>query len=189
MPVLSQDCPSYCGDAFPTYTQPDCNTKFKGGSNQVVLLKCNTSFNTDLSASAMGTAINSLISQGLATLLTNVKINYDAPSDVTGPSYVGCVPDTYNTSDWSIVLIDRNVSAESREFYQTIRDNFSGEIGGMIIYECANDRAQYFPMVLTLGGGPVLPDQKTDLLRWEFNLTGQSSDFPYILETPDGVFN
>lgn len=189
MPTLSQDCPSYCGDAFPEYTQPECNTKFKGGANQVVFLKCNTSFNTDLDAAAMGTAINGLIDTGLAALISNVKFNYDAPSAVTAPSYVGCVPDTFATNDWSFTLVDRNVSAESRAFYQAIIDDFSGEIGGMLVYECANDRMQYIPMVLTLNGGPVFPDQDTDFFRYEFSLIGRSNQLPYILDTPTGVFN
>lgn len=182
------NCPSYCaGSDFPEYpTGIGCNTKFTGGVPQAVLIGCNNSVDPD--SPTLGADINALITGGNAALLSNLKINVDAPSAVTGPSFVGCVPDTFITSDHTITFIDRNVTEGTVDYYNDILSNFGGEIGGMILYECGADRITYYDMALSMSGGRVIPEQDNDLQRFEWTFTGRSPLLPVIRDTPAGVF-
>jgi len=182
------DCPSYCAGAdFPAYPAATCNTKFRGGVPQAVLIGCNNSVDPD--SPTLAADINALISAGNAALLTNLKINIDAPSPITGPSLVGCVSDTLISNDHTITFIDRNVTQDTVDYYNDILANFGGEIGGMIIYECDADRITYYNMALSMSGGRVVPDQNTDLQRFEWSFAGRSLLLPVIRDTPAGVFN
>ena len=179
------NCPSYdCGQDFPSYTIAGCSTKYKGGANAAVFIRCGS----DVADPSDGTEINALITAGNAVVVNNLKINWDAPSAVTTPSYVGCVPDTLATQDWSITVIDRNVTAEASDFYGSIIRDFGGELGGIIIRDCGSTRVHYFNEALTMAGGPVMPDQDTDIQRYELTLTCRSDDFPTIADVPAGVF-
>ena len=179
------NCPSYdCGQEFPTYTISGCSTKYKGGANAAVFIRCGSS----VSDPSDGTEIQNLIDAGNAVVVNNLKVNWDAPSAVTTPSYVGCVPDTLATQDWSITVIDRNVTAEASDFYGSLIRDFGGELGGIIIRDCGSNRVHYVDEALTVAGGPVMPDQDTDIQRYELTLTYRSEDFPVIASVPAGIF-
>lgn len=183
MPMAN--CPSYdCGQEFPTYTISGCSTKYKGGANAAVFIRCGSS----VSDPSDGTEIQNLIDAGNAVVVNNLKVNWDAPSAVTTPSYVGCVPDTLATQDWSITVIDRNVTAEASDFYGSLIRDFGGELGGIIIRDCGSNRVHYVDEALTVAGGPVMPDQDTDIQRYELTLTYRSEDFPVIASIPAGIF-
>lgn len=183
MPMAN--CPSYdCGQEFPTYTISGCSTKYKGGANAAVFIRCGSS----VSDPSDGTEIQNLIDAGNAVVVNNLKVNWDAPSAVTTPSYVGCVPDTLATQDWSITVIDRNVTAEASDFYGSLIRDFGGELGGIIIRDCGSNRVHYVDEALTVAGGPVMPDQDTDIQRYELTLTYRSEDFPVIASVPAGIF-
>lgn len=175
------DCASYdCGQDFPQYTQVGCNTKFKGGANVIRLLRCGEDVDPD--SPTFAADIQAILDAGNGAKISSVKVNIDAPSSVTGPSLVGCVPDTFISADHTITLVDRNVTPESRDFYNDIFVNFGGEVGGVIISECDAQRTTYYDMAMTLSGGRVFPDQNTDLQRWELTLTGRSTVLPYIID-------
>lgn len=179
------NCPSYdCGQDFPSYVMSGCTTKYKGGSNASVIIRCGY----EVADPSDGTEINALIDAGNAAAISNLKINWDAPSAVTTPSYVGCVPDTLATQDWSMTFIDRNVTAEASEFYGALIRDFGGEIGGIIVRDCGAGRVHYINEAITMSGGPVMPDQDTDIQRYELTLNWRSDDFPEIASSPADVW-
>lgn len=178
------NCPSYdCGQDFPVYTVSGCTTKYKGGVNAAVILRCGI----ELSDPSDGTEINALIAAGNAAAVSNVSVTWDAPSAVTGPSYVGCVPDTMVTQDWSFEFVDRNVTQEASEFWSGIVRDFGGEIGGILFRDCGNDRAVYIDEAITIAGGPTMPGS-TDFQRFVLTGTYQTLDFPEYAALPTGVW-
>ena len=67
------NCPSYdCGQDFPVYTVSGCTTKYKGGVNAAVILRCGI----ELSDPSDGTEINALIAVSYThlTLPTNREV-------------------------------------------------------------------------------------------------------------------
>lgn len=181
------NCPSYqCADLEPYPEAADCAT-YKGGANQIVLLKCG--LDTDITN---GTAVQAAIDAGDAILYTNVKINYEAPSPVTSPSYVACVRDLVAAYDWSITFIDRNVTPGSVDHYNSVNSATGFTFGAALIWECAEERVSYIDSApITLQGGRLMPDQNDDLQRFEHQLIFRSdlSSLPIMATPPAGIFN
>lgn len=181
------DCASYdCGQDFPTRVQTGCNTKFRGGSNKAIMFRCGESVDPD--SPTLSDDVQAIIDAGNAAVLTSIQINVDAPSPVTGPSLVGCVPDGFITNDHTITLVDRNVTPEVNDFYNSILRDFGAEIGGLMFYECDADRVTYYDIALSLQGGRVFPVGKTELQRYEFSLVGQDDELPAIITTEIAAF-
>lgn len=180
------NCPSYdCGGTdFPDYILTGCTTKFKGGVNALVVVQCGY----DIVDPSDATEINALIAAGNARSIANISATWDAPSAVTGPSYVGCVPDTMVTQDWSLEITDRNVTQEAAEFWGALMVSFGGEIGGLLFRDCGNDRVVYINEAITLAGGPTMPGS-TDFQRFVITASYQTLRFPTYAAIPVGVTN
>ena len=129
--MSTANCPSYqCADLDP-YPEADSCQTYKGGVNQLVLLKCGLSLDI-----TNGTAVLPAIEAGDAIKYTNVKINWDAPTPVTAPSYVGCIKEVVAAYDWSIPFIDRNVVAGSVDHYNSVNSATGFTFGAALFYEC-----------------------------------------------------
>lgn len=179
------DCPNYqCSDIGIYDPGNSCST-YKGGNNKLLLVKCGVDI--DLSS---GSEINSAITAGEAVLIENLKIDWGAPSAVTVPSYVGCVPDVVSTYDHTINITDRNVIPGSIDFWNSAGSATGVTFGAALIWNCSENRVFEVDAQIQIQGGVVNPDQKTDLQRFELTATYQSTNgSPVIMRTPPtGIF-
>jgi len=177
--MATANCPSYQCSDVEAYPGADSCTTYKGGSNRIILFKCG--LDVDISN---GPEIETAITNGDAIDYKNVKINWDAPSIVTSPSYVGCVPDVPAAYDNSITFIDRNVTSDSVDHYNSANASTGFTFGAALIYECSADRWSYIVAPITLQGGRAFPDQDNDLQRFEHQLIYRSQNAsPRILAT------
>lgn len=180
------NCPSYqCADLEP-YPEADSCATYKGGANQIVLLKCG--LDTDITN---GPEVLAAIAAGDAIHYENVKINWDPPTPNTVPSLVGCVTDIVANYSHSITFIDRNVVAGAVDHYNSVNSATGFTFGAALIWECDAERVTYIESPITVQGGRSLPDQPTALQFFEHQLVFNStlSSMPIMATPPAGVFN
>lgn len=179
-------CPSYqCAD-LTAYPEQDSCATFKGGSNQLVLFKCG--LDVDISN---GAAVAAAIDAGNAIHYTNIDIQWEAPSPVTTPSFVGCVSDIVVGYDHVINFIDRNVQQGAVDHYNSVNSATGFTFGAMLVYECSEDRTSYIDdAAITLQGGRIMPGN-SELQRFahQLNYRSEKSNLQIMTANPSGLWN
>lgn len=180
-------CINYnCIDPLGQHTLNQCGYERQGGAANAIIFECG-SLPQDPSD---GNEINTLISNGKATVLRNVNISYEAASPVEIDSNIPCQPSKVINYDRSGKLIDTNINSSNVDFYNKL---FSGRvIGGMIIEECGNDddpKAKYIDKPITFTGSDILPATDKEWQKFEATFKWKSREPNVkIINVPVGVF-
>jgi hypothetical protein len=186
-------CIAYNCNALEDHTVNDCGETMKGGGRESLVFTCDSStlaandFDND-------TLINADIASGKAVLFQEVKIGIGAPSPVDqGSTYIaGNQPKTV-TYDWTGTWMDENVSAVNDSAYEVINAT-SGFQAGAILIKLADEATNGQLIVPSSGGvlfkgGTVIPDDNTDDIHYEYNLSYKSTESPKVQTLPTGIFS
>src|SRR5690606_21282625 len=105
---------------------------------------------------------------GSARIINRLRIGIEAPSAVTGDSFVACEGEAPTGYDRAVSWKDRKVTQDATVFYNSINGVTCFRVGGMLIHECAAERFSYIDRPLTFIGGRVSEEADNGLQRWEF---------------------
>jgi len=177
------DCPNYNCAGWEDYVQGTCGETYLGGGASVVLIKCGTT----IADPSDGTEINNAVTAGNAVVIDDVLITFAAPSAITNDSFVANQPEIVADYDREVSLVDRNVTAQNVEFYNSINSSTGAQIGGMIIYEKEADRVTYVDAAMTGTGGRVFANG--EIQRFEYTFAYRAEGDAPIYDAPTGVFN
>jgi hypothetical protein len=183
-------CSTYCATPFPEHTVNDCNTTIGGGVKNMVLFGCQSeaAANDDYTTAT----INADIAAGYATLIKEIKSGSAALSpNAVGAVYVaGNVAGTKNYNV-DITLMDQNVSSVNDVAYQALNATTGTEIAAILsdTVDAGTDCVVYKPISsFTLVGGLVVPDDDSDVLHYEFTISGKTKYGAELVARPSNVF-
>lgn len=183
------DNPFYnCGEDWEEHTANACFTA-STGMDAVYFFKPGVGI-ADYTTTTDGvTTINvikmqGLLDTGLAKLVNGLRIGMDAPSAITSDSWVACSPETTVTYDRTLTYKDRKVDQAGVKFYNSINAASGFILGGMLIHECAADRATAIDSIMTFTGGRVSPEGD-ELQRFEFTVSWKAPGDAQILASAD----
>ena len=136
-----------------------------------------------------GQEIGTMISNNEATLIEDVKIGFAEPSEITGTSYVSCVPDAAINYDREATLLDAKVVPQNVEFYNSVNSANRRNVAGVLFYECSAERVTFVDKPVTFSGGRVVPETDDDSQHFSYTLRWRSKNDPHIYSKPANVFD
>ena len=179
---------TYCGDDWEEHTANACFTA-SSGMDAVYFFKPGivaADYTTTVGdVTTVDVAdIQALIDSGDAKLVLGLRIGIDAPSAVTGDSFVACTTETVITYTRTMTYKDRKVDAAGVKFYNSINSASGFVIGGMLVHECAANRITIIDEIMTWQGGRISPEGD-ELQRFEATVSWKSKGDADIL--PDAA--
>lgn len=129
--------------------------------------------------------IQTLLNDGSARIINGLRIGIEAPSAVTGDSFVACEGEAPTGYDRTITWKDRKVTKEATIFYNSLNGVTGFRAGGMLIHECAAEQFSYIDRPLTFTGGRVAEEADNTLQRWEFTAAFKGKKDPEIFDWAD----
>jgi len=177
-----------CPNDWLDYEEDDC-ANFASGMSAVILFKPGVVaadiFTTNLVDT---TKIQALVDSGDAKILTGIQMSIEAPTPVTAPEYVGCLPDSVVTYDRTYLLKDKKVTPANVKYYNSTNASNGFKVGSMLIYECSADRISYVDTTLTMVGGRISPEG-AERQRFEFTLTTRAKNDADVYPDNDAIWS
>lgn len=177
------NCPNYNCAGWEERVEGDCGETFLGGGASAVMVKCGTT----IADPSDGAEINAAVAAGNAVIINDVLVTFAAPSAITNDSFIANQPEIVADYDREVSFVDRAVTAQNVEFYNSINSSYGAQIGGMIIYEAEADRVTYIDAAMTGTGGRVFANG--EIQRFEFTFAYRAKGDAPIYDAPTGVFN
>lgn len=182
---------NFCGEDWEEHTANACFTA-SSGMDAMYFFKPGIDMADYTTTTGEVTTIDvvkmqTLIDAGNAKLVNGLLIGLDAPSAITGPSFIACVPETTITYTRTISIKDRKVDASGVKFWNSINASSGFLGGGALVHECAADRATVIDALMTFSGGRVSPEGD-ELQRFEYTGTWKAKGDGTIL-APALVWN
>lgn len=184
-------CVTYGCPPIEDHEQAVCGEVIKGGQDQIILFTCDAELaDPDLDiydASAVNAAIATDIGTGKAVIAKELNITMDAGSPVEfGTQAVAGRPNGQITTDYSVSVIDSNVTQQNDAFWDAASAVSGRAWGGFIIRHVkSNGKAHY-----------VLPDNglyarvskafpaDTDIVHYAAELVFKSVKLPKVITSP-----
>ena len=179
---------NYCGDDWEEHTANACFSA-SSGMDAAYFFKpgvgiADYTTTTDDVTTIDVDALQALLNSGEAKLVNGLRISIDAPSAVTGDSFVACAPESTITYTRTLTYKDRKVDQSGVRFYNSINSASGFVIGGMLVHECAANRATAIDAIMNLSGGRISPEGD-ELQRFEFTLSWKAIGDSDILADAD----
>lgn len=186
-------CVTYGCTEVPDQLLNDCGETISGGGQQALVFLCGAA-TVEADDYDNATLVNQDIADGLAALYQNIKIGIAAPSPVDqGSTYIAGQPPKTVTYDWTGTWMDENVNSTNDTSYDTLNAT-SGFTAEAIFIKLADDDTAGEVIKDTSGGilfkgGKVTPDDNTDSIHYEYNLSYKSKYSTKRTTLPSGVFS
>jgi hypothetical protein len=184
---MANTCPSYyCGDEWDDITSALCQERKNGGIAFMVLLRCGVE-PADLTEDGDPTALDlakvqAALDSNDAKAIPFIQVTIDAPSAVTANVYDPCNPEQTIGYDRTLTIVDPNVNEVRRKFWSSVNSANLFVNGGALLYECDAERWTYVDKSLSISGGRISPENKSELQRFELTATWSDRDDAAIME-------
>lgn len=174
----------YCFSNLPLFQKIECAQWLKGGIDGIIL------FEADASIASYTVLANwtTLISNGDAAKIENIKGELPTPSPVEEDNAIGCGNDTVVTGfDFDLHIMDSNVNAGNDAKYASI----NGQTYYMAIHLCNDNQLLIIESPVTV----IAPQANVPLSKKERQMYdthykwSADKDFYYIrITSPSGLF-
>lgn len=180
------NCINYnCDDLQPHTLNADCVEPLLGGLSDAVIFDCDHQV-TDFTN---GTQVNAEIAAGRAWLVQNIKVGIPAPSPIEIDALKACGTMTLVNYDRTATWTDGNVNNfNTVDFYCPLLRGRT--IAAIILRECGNPDSMVTLIndEISFRGGKIVPDNNSELQRYEITLSWKSKCDPESINEPVGVF-
>lgn len=176
------NCPTdYCEDPLGTHVVLACDAIVKGGLPALVLFDCLPDDPSD------GDEVQEMIEAGTAHLWEGIKSGIPASSPVEIDAVVSCGTARVINENRTATLYDKNVSTENVLFFNQAKKK---SFAAAILYNCDSGKSFYIapPVEVLVRGSVIVPDQDTDVIRFEGTLNWNDLDEPTLITSPAGIF-
>ena len=177
-----------CGDDWQETDGSVCD-QFSSGMDAAILFKpgivrADIVTGTGDSEAVDPELVQGLLDSGDAQVINGLRLGLDAPSAVTGDSWVACEKEAVITYDRTLSWKDRKVTRKSITFYNSINASNGFRIGMILVHECAAERITLIEVTSKFTGGRVSPEGD-ELQRHEYTVSWQSKNDSDILADAD----
>lgn len=180
------NCINYnCDDLQPHTLNEDCGDPLLGGLSDAVIFDCDHTV-TDFTN---GTQVLANIAANRAWIAKNIKVGIPLPSEVEIDSLKACGTQTLVTYNRTATWTDGNVNNfNTVDFYGPLLRGRS--IGAMILKECGNPNSKVtlIDSEITFRGGKIIPDNNSELQRYEIIASWKDKNDSESINQPVGVF-
>ena len=169
--------------------EEDVACSFASGMSAAIFFKPTVTFADIFTTSLVDESkVQALVNAGDAKILSAISLSIEAPTPVTAPEYVGCMPDSVVTYDRTFLLKDKKVTADNVKFWNSVNASNGFKIGSMLMYECSEDRLSYVDTTLTVVGGRLSPEG-AERQRWELVLSTRAKNDADIYPDNDAIWS
>ena len=174
--------PSYCYDADPYPTEGSCDTKdfYLSGIGALGLVRCGTTITDPSDAVEMA----ALVASGALVIIPNIKASFDEPSAITIDPVTACGTTVTVNYDRVVTFTDAKVSTEVVQWY----NEFKGRWGGVVLFECAEDRVSYVDQSVLLTVARSGENTNATAQAMTGTITWRDLSDPVPVPAPAGIF-
>jgi hypothetical protein len=176
-------CVSFCDSDLLDHNLVNCGEYKLGGVSAILVGACGTTLTLPFDP----TAIEEMLIDGSAKLISDIRFALPAGSPITVDSPIGCgVPIRIN-EDRTATLYDANVTDENSLFWNDINNR---RIGWIMAYLCDSGKVVWIdPSVgITTSAQFIIPEQNNELQRYEVTFAWRSKEIPAQYNAPAGIF-
>ena len=171
----------YCEDPIGTHSKLPCDAIVKGGLPALLLFDCTPDDPTDAEE------VNAMIEAGIAHLWAGIKSGIPASSPVEIDAVVSCGTSRVINETRTATLFDKNVSQSNVLFFNAAKKK---SFAAALLYNCDTGMCFYVnpPVEVLVRGTVIVPDQNTDVIRFEGTLNWNDLNEPTLVTAPIGIF-
>lgn len=166
-------------------TLDNCATYRAGGSSAIILLACDHQITDPTSV----TQVDAEIAAGRAWLMENIKVGLTPQTPETVAPVTACGTERVINNIYQMSIFASQVNETNATFVNSLTAGYV--LGGVIIGVCETDGLTnlllYSDSEVAVQGGLVLPDNNSDVIRFEMTATFKTQGVD-VYEDTEGVF-
>ena len=161
----------------------ECAPIFPSGMSELVI------FLGDLPSNpSSGAEIQALINSGDAVYIPRIQATLNAPEANEVTRKQACAPSTVSTYNRTLTLMDDDVTPNNVLAYNSLNASSGRQFSGLLVYECAADRATFVEAVVSMVGGRVtFENDQDDIQHFAFTLSWKDRFDAEIVDWPTGL--
>lgn len=124
--------------------------------------------------------VETLLANGQAGRIENVKAGWDDPEPVRVESPYACEPQAAPIKNWSGTIMDGKITENNIDFWDSADAVNGASFGAFIMYSCNNGVQYYVEANILLFGGWVNPMTDEELQMFNINMEWRSKTSPQL---------